>query len=99
MPLVLTVLALLRAQKLPGAGKIQPLDNAPGGGSILAIIDPEGFPINLMRGQEPITNLKYPKNLLINTTAETPRKRTFQRFTPGPAEVHKLGHYGLCITS
>ena len=28
---------------------------------------------------------------------DKPRVRKFNRFTPGPAAVHKLGHYGLCV--
>ena len=42
-------------------------------------------------------NDKFPKKLIINDVLDAPRKREFQRFKPGPAAVHKLGHYGLCV--
>jgi hypothetical protein len=59
--------------------------------------DPEGFPINLIYGQEKAQVGTLPSKLLVNDVVETPRKREFQRFKPGPAAVHKLGHYGLCV--
>jgi hypothetical protein len=46
-----------------------------------------------MFGQKEIESLKYPEVLLINSENHKPRKRTFQRFQPGPAAVHKV-----CIT-
>jgi hypothetical protein len=82
-----------RAEKLSGAGRIQSIGDAPGGGFLLELSDPEGFPVNLMFGQKEVESLKYPDVLLINSENHKPRKRTFQRFQPGPAAVHKV-----CIT-
>ncbi|KAH8817441.1 trihydroxytoluene oxygenase [Xylogone sp. PMI_703] len=95
--LVESMAELEKAQKLPGAGEITKLDNAPGGGFMLTIIDPEGFPINLIYGQVLKDDVAYPPNLVYNYESEKPRVRGYQRFTPGPAAVHKLGHFGLCI--
>ncbi|RFU34063.1 hypothetical protein B7463_g2297, partial [Scytalidium lignicola] len=95
--LVETMAELEKAEKIPGAGKITKLDDAPGGGFLLTIIDPEGFPINLLYGQVPKEELSYPPNLIYNYESEKPRVRSFQRFAPGPAAVHKLGHFGLCV--
>lgn len=64
---------------------------------MLTIVDPEGFPINLMYGQTPKECSGYPPNLLYNYESAKPRMRQYQRFTPGPAAVHKLGHFGLCV--
>ncbi|KAJ5753266.1 hypothetical protein N7520_010183 [Penicillium odoratum] len=83
---------------LPTASKIQELTDAPGGGQMVTLTDPEGFPINLFYGQIPATPGVYPKKLEINFETEKPRVRKFQRFQPGPAAVHKLGHYGVCTT-
>lgn len=81
---------LTRAAKLPIAGEIQELLNAPGGGYLLTLTDPEGFPVNLMYGQTPADCGKYPPTLLVNYEREKPRVRQFQRFVPGPAAVHKV---------
>ncbi|KAH7110236.1 Glyoxalase/Bleomycin resistance protein/Dihydroxybiphenyl dioxygenase [Dactylonectria macrodidyma] len=88
---------LVKASKLEGAGQIQSLDDAPGGGSLVTAYDPEGLPINFIHGQEPAKTGKMPERLIVNFEADKPRKRRFQRFDEGPAAVHKLGHYGLCV--
>ena len=81
--------------KLPGAtilnGGIQEMKNAPGGGHIVSIEDPEGFPVNFIYGQAPVTEeRKKPAKLIVNDETDKPRQRKFQRFDPGPAEVHKV---------
>ncbi|KAJ5771829.1 hypothetical protein N7520_002358 [Penicillium odoratum] len=81
---------------LPSASEIQELTEAPGGGYLVTLTDPDGFPINLIWGQSPSSSLEDPPKLIYNFENEKPRVRKFQRFTPGPAAVHKLGHYGLC---
>jgi len=89
---------LEKAEKLPGAGKIEEMKDAPGGGYLLTVLDPAGFPVNLMYGQQPASrDEQYPGKLLQNYEVEKPRVRKFNRFTPGPAAVHKLGHYGYCV--
>ncbi|KAK2807301.1 hypothetical protein FQN50_005455 [Emmonsiellopsis sp. PD_5] len=89
---------LEKASKLPGASAIENLDDAPGGGSLVSLIDPEGFPVNLIYGQTPAEVGKLPEKLIVNYEVEKTRERKFQRFQTGPAAVHKLGHYGLCVT-
>lgn len=79
-----------RAAQLPTAGEIEEIPNAPGGGYLLTLTDPEGFPINLMYGQTPGEPGEYPSKLVLNYEAEKPRVRRFQRFVPGPAAVHKV---------
>ena len=88
---------LEKAAKVPGAGSITSLDDAPGGGHIITLHDPEGFPVNLMYGQTPATQGDRPEQLIYNDETNKPRVRRFNRFTPGPAAVHKLGHYGLSV--
>lgn len=92
---------LERASKtLPKASGIETL-NAPGGGKIVTFYDPvDDFPLHLIHGQEevapgnglPELDYNYPqnKNRDVNRT---------QRFKPGPAMVHKLGHFGCCVTN
>lgn len=73
------------------------MDDAPGGGYFLRLTDPEGFIINLIYGQTPAELGQLPTKLIVNDVLAAPRVREFQRFKPGPAAVHKLGHYGLCV--
>ncbi|KAK6442804.1 hypothetical protein LTR95_000963 [Oleoguttula sp. CCFEE 5521] len=88
---------LEKATQLPGASRIEEMMDAPGGGYIVTIQDPEGFPINLMYGQTLRRKGELPPKILLNDETDKPRVRKFNRFTPGPAAVHKLGHYGLCV--
>lgn len=90
---------LEKAAMIEGAGKIEELDDAPGGGHLLTLHDPEGFPINLMYGQELAEKTSLPEKVIYNYEDDKPRVRKFNRYTPGPAAVHKLGHYGLCVTN
>lgn len=88
---------LEKASKLPGASPIEELKDAPGGGHLVTLHDPEGFPINLIYGQTPAEKGHLPEKVILNDETDKPRVRRFNRFTPGPAAVHKLGHYGLCV--
>ena len=88
---------LEKATKIPGAGQIEELKDAPGGGYMLTLYDPEGFPVNLMYGQEKASKGDLPEKIIQNYEVEKPRVRKFNRFTPGPAAVHKLGHYGYTV--
>ncbi|KAL5339348.1 Glyoxalase/Bleomycin resistance protein/Dihydroxybiphenyl dioxygenase [Aspergillus crustosus] len=90
---------LERAARLPTAGEIQELTDAPGKGYLLTLTDPSGFPVNLMYGASPAAPGPYPEKLLYNYEIDKPRVRKFQRFNIGPAAVHKLGHYGVCTTN
>ena len=69
---------------------------APGGGEIVSLVDPAGFKVHLVFGQQEkeLENLQLEK-LVVNFEDEKPRLGRFQRFKPGPAPVHKWGHYGV----
>jgi hypothetical protein len=82
---------LEKAAKVPGANQIEELSDAPGGGHLIT------FLINLIYGQQKKEPGPYPEILTTNYENEKPRIARFQRFKPGPAAVHKLGHYGLCV--
>lgn len=88
---------LEKAVKIPGAGAIEELSDSPGGGRMVTLHDPEGFPVSFVYGAEPAPKQDYPTKVIYNYEDEKPRVRKFNRFTPGPAAVHKLGHYGLCV--
>ncbi|KAE8341950.1 hypothetical protein BDV24DRAFT_174085 [Aspergillus arachidicola] len=86
-----------RASKLPSAEPIQQLKDAPGGGFLVTVTDPEGFPVNVIYGQQPVAGKPTysPEKVILNFPEEKPRVRQFNRFEPGPAAVYKLGHFGL----
>ena len=88
--------------KLPNAKSlsdgIEQLTDAPGGGYIVSIEDPEGFPVHFVWGQTTKTmDETMPANLLLNYETEKHRIGKFQRFQPGPAGVYKLGHFGFSL--
>ncbi|PVH96300.1 Glyoxalase/Bleomycin resistance protein/Dihydroxybiphenyl dioxygenase [Periconia macrospinosa] len=78
-------------------GPIVQLEDAPGGGSMVTLLDPEGFPVNLVHGQTPVKPGSQMNKLVMNYEMEKPRVREFLRFQEGPAAVHKLGHFGYCV--
>ncbi|MCJ1297874.1 hypothetical protein MMC08_000662 [Hypocenomyce scalaris] len=92
---------LEKATRIPGAqvigNGIEEMKDAPGGGHIVTVTDPEGFPISLIYGQAPAQAQSMPEKIILNDEIDKPRARKFQRFSPGPAAVHKLGHYGLVV--
>lgn len=88
---------LEKASKIEGASAVEEMTDAPGGGHIVTLRDPEGFLINLIYGQSPAPTGDFPQKVIVNDETDKPRVRKFNRFTPGPAAVHKLGHYGLCV--
>ena len=79
------------------APKISELKDSPGGGNMVTIYDPEGFPMNFIHGQQTREADPERPQLLVNFEKTKVRQGKFQRFKPGPAPVHKLGHFGLTI--
>lgn len=87
------------SRTLPNASEIRPID-APGGGQQVTFHDPvDGFPFHLVHGQTPVAvsthlpereyNFPEAKHRAVNRT---------QRFKQGPAPIHRLGHFGCCVT-
>lgn len=89
----------LASETLPNATSI--LDSeAPGGGKIVTFYDTiDHFPFHLVYGQTPVEMTETFPELQYNfpTSKHRPVNKT-QRFKKGPAPVHKLGHFGLCVT-
>ena len=88
------------ATSLPGATPIHDSD-APGGGKRVTFYDPvDNFPFHLVHGQTLVKGTETRSELAYNfpTTKHRPVNKT-QRFTQGPAPVHKLGHFGMIVTN
>lgn len=89
---------LERAARLSGAtSAIIQLDTFPGGGEMVTLTDPVGHKVHLVHGQSQQQHFANPQleKLTVNYEDEKPRKGRFQRFEPGPAPVHRWGHYGV----
>ncbi|KAL4806493.1 Glyoxalase/Bleomycin resistance protein/Dihydroxybiphenyl dioxygenase [Aspergillus unguis] len=89
-----------QTSKLPGAGPVQQLKDAPGGGFLVTVMDPEGYPVNVVWGQEQVQSepaspprtrsfsTSHRKRLAFeSSTGSRPGRRLFIRW---------LGHFGLC---
>ncbi|KAL2855265.1 Glyoxalase/Bleomycin resistance protein/Dihydroxybiphenyl dioxygenase [Aspergillus pseudodeflectus] len=88
------------ARSLPGATDIYQLSEAPGGGKCVTFYDPvDRFPMHLVHGQILRDHVETRTPLDFNFPEEKhrPGNKT-QRFEKGPAPVHKLGHFGMCVT-
>ncbi|KAJ8117584.1 hypothetical protein OPT61_g1249 [Boeremia exigua] len=88
-------LELERASQIKNATGIMALEG-PGGGEFVRLTDPVGHHVYLVHGQTK-KNPQPPelKKLVVNYEDEKPRKGKFHRFEPGPALVHRWGHYGV----
>ncbi len=86
---------LERAIALDGNAEIKEMPEAPGHGYMATVTDPEGFPVNLVYGQELLgdSHEKPPAKIITNYEEEKPRLRKFLRFEPGPAGVYKVSNY------
>jgi hypothetical protein len=89
---------LEKAHKVFGASAVTPLDG-PGGGEQVTLTDPMGHSVHLIHGwQENSKQHMELERLIVNYEDEKPRKGRFQRLKPGPAPVHRWGHYGVTYT-
>lgn len=88
------------AKVLPDATGPYELD-APGGGKCVTFKEPvDGFEWHLVYGQTPAPDERVLPQLSFNFPTDKHRpKAQFQRFEKKPAPVHKLGHFGLCVTN
>jgi catechol 2,3-dioxygenase-like lactoylglutathione lyase family enzyme len=79
---------------------VEPLD-APGGGLVVRLTDPDGFLIEAVAEQERLApverTLPYPEPW--NHAGEHPRIASFRRVKQGPSHVQRLGHCVLGVTN
>ncbi|ROV88139.1 hypothetical protein VMCG_10434 [Cytospora schulzeri] len=97
---------LERASKiLPKEAKatdVYELTDAPGGGKCVTLYDPvDGFPMHLVYGQQLAEPLdpQFPEVKPNFPEKQNRHVNEFQRFQKRPTPVHKLGHYGMCVTN
>lgn len=90
----------LAANTLPNATPVHEF-NAPGGGKRVTFYDPvDQFPFHLVYDQSESQVLADYPELPSNYPFTKHRPvNSFKRLQPGPAPVHKLGHFGCCVTN
>ncbi len=76
---------------------VEALD-APGGGRIATLTDPDGFRVEVVAGQAPAPAAASPGREPWNSSRDYARPRQVKRVAAGPAHVVRLGHAVLNVT-
>jgi catechol-2,3-dioxygenase len=75
---------------------------SPGGGKCVTFYDPvDKFAFHLVHGQEMVEPIdpNFTDEPVNYPTEKNRPANTFVRFQKRPAPVHKIGHFGLCVTN
>lgn len=89
------------SKTLPQATEVYELKDVPGGGKCVTFRDPvDNWQFHLVHGQTPIEAQppSFPDLKVNYPTLKNRGVNEKQRFTKRPAPVHKLGHFGVCVT-
>lgn len=73
--------------------------NAPGGGFVVRLKDPNGHPVEVVAGQTGSAELPIRGDTPHNNAHEKPRQRATLRLTEGPSHVVRLGHAVLEVNN
>jgi catechol 2,3-dioxygenase-like lactoylglutathione lyase family enzyme len=87
---------LRRLAEAEGAA-VEPLD-APGGGQVVRLTDPDGFTVEVVVGQALAQPIAAPQPPAWNSVFAHPRQGAVKRVGQGPAAVVRLGHAVLNVT-
>ncbi|KAH6868865.1 oxidoreductase [Thelonectria olida] len=87
------------SKTLPNATEVYQMADSPGSGYCVTFKDPmDGFPFHLVCDQASDKAVALPQ-LRYNFPMEKHRPgNATQRFQNTPAPIHKLGHFGMCVT-
>ena len=78
--------------------EVQPFD-APGGGQVVTLTDPDGHVVEVVAGQAAAPELALPARPPWNSAADRPRQRAVKRTGVGAAHVVRLGHCVLNVSN
>lgn len=73
-------------------------NDAPGGGRIVRLTDPDGFAVEVVADAAPAGTLPLPSREATNDGRAAPRTNQVKRVAAGPAHVKRLGHAVLNVT-
>jgi catechol 2,3-dioxygenase-like lactoylglutathione lyase family enzyme len=90
-------IADLVALALAEGAAVEDLD-APGGGKVVRVRDPDGHLVEVVAGQTPADPLPIEPESQRNSAMGRPRVRKSVRLRPGPATVIRLGHCVLEVS-
>jgi catechol 2,3-dioxygenase-like lactoylglutathione lyase family enzyme len=90
-------LADLDALARANDASVEDLD-APGGGKVVRLRDPDGHLVEVVAGQTPAEPFPLEAEILRNSAAAHARVREAVRLRPGPASVVRLGHCVLEVS-
>ena len=74
-------------------------NEAPGGGKIVRLTDPDGFLVEVVAGQERLEVSEAPLEPVRNNAASRPRRSITVRLQSGPSHVVRLGHCVLNVSN
>ncbi len=77
---------------------VEPL-NAPGGGHVVRLTDPDGHVVEAVAGQTPVEPLQAGQIPAWNNLGQRDRLRATKRVDRGPAQVCRLGHAVLNVSN
>jgi len=87
-------------EKLAASEGVVAEDNdAPGGGKIVRLTDPDGFLVEVVAGQERFEVCESPSEPIRNSVASRPRQSRTIRLRSGPSHVMRLGHCVLNVSN
>lgn len=87
----------LQALAAAEARPVEPLD-APGGGQVVRLTDPDGFVVEAVYGQLPVAPLPTPEPALWNQGGTIARTGKERRVPKGPSHILRLGHVVLGVS-
>ena len=76
--------------------KVETLD-APGGGSVVTLHDPDGFRVEVVAGQQAASPIEFESREPWNVATQRSRMRRTKRLKAGPSSVLRLGHCVLSV--
>lgn len=73
--------------------------DGPGGGSVVRLVDPDGFIVEAVAGQQAAEALPRPQHTSWNHGGSYPRQSVSRSVPKGPSHVRRLGHVVLAVAN
>jgi len=73
--------------------------DGPGGGSMVRLVDPDGFNIEIVAGRGKAPEIEIPREFVSNDSYGRPRFNNPKRVGSGPSRILRLGHLVLNVSN